>query len=105
MTAQASEGNPLAAGAADFRTAGLVAFPTGWPHAGQNLAPAARIFPQLAQSAGLRDAPQLAQKRPVPATEQAGHITSGFDGSGMAYKLVDCDGATHVPAIRAKLSS
>lgn len=61
-------------------------------------------MPQLAQSAELRDAPQPAQKRPVPAVEQAGQMVSGFDGSGMAYKLVDCDGATHVHAIKVKLS-
>lgn len=73
--------------------------PTERPHRWQNLAPGERVALQPAQVVVSSDAPQFAQKRPVPGVAQAGQvITEEEEGSVMRYNLLAATIARTAPA-------
>jgi hypothetical protein len=76
--------------------AGLTLAPTGRPHRWQNLAPGESDASHPAQVVASSEAPQFAQKRPVPAVAHAGQATVEVEDSVMRYNLL---GATTVRTV------
>jgi len=85
-TIQGSEDAPPEA-AAIGAPADSTPAPTARPQRWQNRAPGESEDSQPAQLVGSRDAPQLAQNRPLPGVEQARQTVSEVNGCVMRYNL------------------